>query len=89
MAALHYATYFDVAPVLSKLLHKTKVNWANWKIWVRGKSLVHLNKGIFQILKIPLFKKLPAPAGIIIFFCIRALTWTLTVWSMKMGQLCT
>lgn len=24
MAALHYATYFDVAPVLSKLLHKTK-----------------------------------------------------------------
>jgi hypothetical protein len=28
MAALHYATYFDVAPVLSKLLHKTKVSWA-------------------------------------------------------------
>jgi hypothetical protein len=25
MAALHYATYFDVAPVLTKLLHKTKV----------------------------------------------------------------
>jgi hypothetical protein len=27
MAALHYATYFDVAPVLTKLLHKTKANF--------------------------------------------------------------